>query len=147
VIPIVPYLAPARIVDLAAATKEEALAEICRAAASSPAVRDAAALAAAVREREAVMSTGIGLGIAVPHAKIPSVHEFLLAVGRSRKGIDFQALDGGPVHLVVLIAGPEEKQSRYLQILAGVTLRLKSADVRRALMDAAGPAEVMRVLE
>jgi len=137
---------PARVVDLAASTKDEALAEICRAAATSPAVRDAAALAAAVREREAVMSTGIGLGIAVPHAKIPSVREFLLAVGRSRKGIDFQALDGAPVHLVVLIAGPEEKQARYLQILAGVTLRLKSAEVRRALMETKGPGEMLKIL-
>ena len=144
--PIVPYLDPARVVDLAAVTREEALAEVCRAAASSPAVRDAAALVAAVRERESVMSTGIGLGIAVPHAKIPSVQEFVLAVGRSRKGIDFQALDGAPVHIVVLIAGPEEKQARYLQVLAGVTLRLKSAEVRRALMEARTPEDVLRVL-
>ena len=145
-IPIVPYMDPARVVDLAASTKEEALAEICRAAATSPAVRDAAALAAAVREREAVMSTGIGLGIAVPHAKIPSVGEFVLALGRSRKGIDFQALDGRPVHLVVLIAGPEERQAGYLKILAGVTLRLKREEVRRALMEAAGAEEMIRIL-
>ena len=72
--------------------------------------------------------------------------EFALAVGRSRPGIEWHALDGRPVHLVVLIAGPEGRQARYLQVLAGVTLRLKDEALRRALLDAADPAAMLRLL-
>ena len=139
-------LEPSRAVDLAAGTREEAIRELCRVLGRSPEVGDAAALEAAVLEREAAISTGIGLGIAVPHAKIPSVREFVLALGRSRGGIDFQALDGGPVRIVVLIAGPEGRQARYLQVLAGVTLRLKEESVRAALLGAPGPREMAAAL-
>jgi nitrogen PTS system EIIA component len=145
-IPIAGLLHPSRVVDLRAASKKDALVEICRVLATSPSVSDPAALERAVLEREDAMSTGIGLGIAVPHAKIPSVKEFVLAVGRSRAGIDFQSLDGAPVHLVVLIAGPGERQARYLQVLASVTLRLKRAEVRRALLDATDAKAMIAIL-
>jgi mannitol/fructose-specific phosphotransferase system IIA component (Ntr-type) len=146
VIPLAGYLDRSRVADLRATTKEEALAEVCALAAASREVGDPAALARAVREREEALSTGIGLGIAVPHAKIPSVKGFVLALGRSRRGIDFQALDGRPVHVVVLIAGPEGRQAEYLRVLAGVTLRLKREEVRRALMEAEGADEMLGVL-
>jgi len=146
IIPVAGYLSPARVLDLKAATRDAAIVELCDALCGAPEVGDIDALRAAVREREAVMSTGIGLGIAVPHAKIPGVRDFVLALGRSKAGIDFQSLDGKPVHLVVLIAGPDDRQARYLQILASVTLRLKREEVRRALLDAPGPAEVVAVL-
>ncbi len=135
-IPIAGLLHPDRVLDLQARTKGEALVEICRALERSSAVADPAAFEKAVLDREQVMSTGIGLGIAVPHAKVASVKDFVVALGRTREGIDFQSLDGKPVHLVVLIAGPEDRQARYLQILASVTLRLKEERVRRALLDA-----------
>ena len=146
IIPIDDYLPEERVVDLSSSTKVGAIEELCAILGASEAVGDAAALRTAVLAREDVMSTGIGLGIAVPHAKIDSVKEFALALGRSRTGIEFNALDGRPVHIVVLIAGPDDRQARYLQILASVTLRLKREEVRRALLEAAGPAEMAAVL-
>jgi PTS system nitrogen regulatory IIA component len=145
-IPIAPYLDPSRVLDLSSTTREEAITELCEFLRGTPAIGDLESFRRAVLDREKVMSTGIGLGIAVPHAKIASVKEFVLAVGRSREGIDFASLDGRPVHIVVLIAGPEEKQARYLQILAGVTLRLKDEQLRRAVREAAGPEEVVDLL-
>src|SRR5262245_17470709 len=145
-IPLAEFLDPCRTVDLRASGKREALVEICRVLAGCASVADPAALAAAVLEREEVMSTGIGLGIAVPHAKIPSVREFALALGRSKAGIDFQSLDGRPVHLVVLIAGPEGRQGRYLQLLAALTLRLKEEEVRRRLLEAPTAKDMIPIL-
>ncbi len=145
-IPIAAYLSPGRVADLSSRDREGAIAELCDLLRGDPRVGDAESFRRAVLDREKVMSTGIGLGIAVPHAKIASVTDFVLAVGRSTEGIDFASLDGRPVHLVVLIAGPEERQARYLQILAGVTLRLKDEGLRTALREARGPEEVVALL-
>jgi mannitol/fructose-specific phosphotransferase system IIA component (Ntr-type) len=145
-IPIAGLLHPDRVLDLRATTKGDALVEICRALGKTSEVADPAAFEKAVLERERVMSTGIGLGIAVPHAKVASVKDFVVALGRSRAGIEFQSLDGKPVHLVVLIAGPEDRQARYLQILASVTLRLKEERVRRALLDAPDAKAMIAIL-
>ncbi len=140
------YLAPERVKELVSTTKEGAILELVSLAAESPAVSDAEKLQDAIFERESIMSTGIGLGIAIPHAKIPSVKDFVVAVGTSKAGIDFNALDQKPVHIVVLIAGPGREQQRYLEILAGVTLRLKSEEVRRAVLDAPTPEDLIAVL-
>jgi PTS system nitrogen regulatory IIA component len=142
-VPLAPYLPPQRVRDLAATSRRDAILEMCALLEGAREVGDPAALRAAVLEREEVMSTGIGLGIAVPHAKIRSVKDFVLALGRSAAGVDFASLDGRPAHLVVLIAGPEDRQARYLQILASVTLRLKDDVTRRALLEAPTP-EAMR---
>ena len=145
-IPIAGFLHSSRAVDLRATSKREALEEICAVLSGAPGVSDPAALLRAVLEREAVLSTGIGLGIAAPHAKIASVREFVVALGRSRPGIDYESLDGKPVRLVVLIAGPEDRQARYLQLLAGVSLRLKREEVRKALLAAKDPGEMAAIL-
>ena len=145
-IAIAPYLHPDRVADLAARDRDGAIGELCEVLRGSPEMGDVESFRRAVLDRERVMSTGIGLGIAVPHAKVACVKEFLLAVGRSREGVDFGSLDGQPVPIVVLIAGPDERQSRYLQILAGVTLRLKDESLRRAVREAGGPAEIVALL-
>jgi len=145
-IPIAEFLHPCRTVDLVASTKPEALIEICRVLEGCAHVADPAAFERAVLDREDAMSTGIGLGIAVPHAKIPSVRDFVVSLGRSRAGIEFNSLDGKPVHLVVLIAGPDGRQGRYLQLLAGITLRLKREEVRKALLAAPTAKDMIPIL-
>jgi len=85
--------------------------------------------------------------VAVPHAKIATVTEFVVAYGRSRDGIDFgSSIDDRPVHHIVLIAGPPDRQQRYLQFLATVTLRLKSPELRLALEFADDTAHLYRLL-
>jgi mannitol/fructose-specific phosphotransferase system IIA component (Ntr-type) len=140
------YLSADRVTDLKSTTKEGAIMELVALAARSPAVEDAEKLQEAIFEREGIMTTGIGLEIAIPHAKIPSVKDFVVAVGRAPNGIDFDAYDGQPVKIVVLIAGPSQHQQRYLQILARVTLGLKSEQVRRDLLTAESPDAVIDVL-
>ena len=145
-IDILSYLATDRVVDLTSTSKDGAIMELVAIASKHSAVESAEALQEAVFEREGIMSTGIGLGIAIPHAKIPSIRDFVVAIGRSRQGIDFNSLDQKPVQIVVLIAGPSHEQQRYLEILAGVTLRLKSEELRASVLEARSAEDIVEVI-
>ena len=135
-----------RIVLLQATSKADAIRELGGVVAATPQVEDGEALVQAVLEREKIMSTGIGLGIAIPHAKISAVNDFVVAFGKSDAGIEFHSLDGKPVNFVVLIAGPQDQQERYLQLLARITLKLKDAGVRRSLGEANTREEILAAL-
>jgi nitrogen PTS system EIIA component len=137
---------PERVILLDATTKEEALRRLAAVVATSPDVTDGAKLLAAIHEREKIMSTGIGLGIAIPHAKIPSVKDFVVGFAKIDQGIDFNSLDGKPVHFVVMIAGPDHQQERYLQLLARITLKLKDSGVRRRLAEARTVDDILTAL-
>jgi fructose-specific phosphotransferase system IIA component len=124
-----------RIVDLKAETKEEALRELVSVMATSSVVLDKEALFRAILEREETLSTGVGIGVAVPHAMIPEVTGFVIAIGRSHKGIEFGALDEKPVRIIVMIAA-SDKHSRgeYLKLLAALMQQLRNKDFRRKIM-------------
>ncbi|MDJ0523059.1 MAG: PTS sugar transporter subunit IIA [Planctomycetota bacterium] len=140
------HLDAERVIDLAAGTKDAALVELVDAAAGTDAVADGEALLQAVRDREAKLSTGIGLGIAVPHARIESVSEFVVVVGRHPGGLEFGSIDERPVHIVVLIAGPREAKMPYLELLAQLSKRLKLEDVREKITHGASAEEVVALL-
>lgn len=137
---------PERVILLDATTKEEALRRLAAVVATSPDVTDGAKLLSAIHEREKIMSTGIGLGIAIPHAKIPSIKDFVVGFAKIDQGIDFNSLDGKPVHFIVMIAGPDHQQERYLQLLARITLKLKDAGVRRRLAEARSIDDILAAL-
>jgi len=135
-----------RIVDLKAETKEEALRElVAHLAAHSSCVLDPEALLRAILEREKTLSTGVGIGVAVPHAMIPEVTDWVIAIGRSHKGIDFEAIDERPVRIVVMIAA-SDKHSRgeYLTVLGYLIKKLRSEDFQRKVMFAKTPAEILK---
>ena len=120
-------LTPERVVVLEDKTKDAALRRLIGILAESPGVQDEETLATAVFKREALMSTGIGLGLAVPHVRLPSVKTLTMAVGIAPEGIDdYAALDDKPVHLIFLIAAPEGQHTEYLQLLAAISSRAKS---------------------
>lgn len=101
----------------------------------------------AVWNREAQMSTGIGMGIAIPHGKSRAVRSPAVALGRSDRGIDFQSLDDGLVHLVLLLAVPEAAASdEHLRILASLARMLMDEDFRRALLEARTGEEILEVI-
>ncbi|RKY23586.1 MAG: PTS sugar transporter subunit IIA [Planctomycetota bacterium] len=139
-------LSPERVGFLSVADKKSALNEMVNLLCGSDAVHDCEALRRAIFEREKILSTGIGLGVAVPHAKISSVTDFVVAMGITRAPVDFGSLDDKPVRLLVAIAGPADRQSDYLKILARVTLALKKQDLRDALLAAESPDEALKVL-
>jgi mannitol/fructose-specific phosphotransferase system IIA component (Ntr-type) len=139
-------LAPERVIlKLNSTTKREALIEIVQNLGTSNAVADIEALKTAILDREEIMSTGVGLTIAVPHAKLPSVKAFTLGIARSLKGIDYDSLDGQPVRIIVAIAAPDNDQNTYLRVLAAVMSVLREEDKRTAILEAATPEEILKV--
>jgi mannitol/fructose-specific phosphotransferase system IIA component (Ntr-type) len=87
-----------------------------------------------LRRREALGSTGIGHGIAIPHGRSTAIPDVIIAFGRSDKGIDWEAIDGKPVHLIFLVlAPPQEQNNRYLPILGGLVEMLNDGKQREKL--------------
>jgi len=100
------------------------------------------AIAAVVKKRENSMSTGIGFGIGIPHASTDLIPEVVGALGRSKKGINFDALDNQPVNLVMLFLVPQGQFQKHLHTLANIAKILHKAEFRQAL-EQAPDAEVM----
>src|SRR4051795_5510623 len=94
------------------------------------------AIAAVVKKRETSMSTGIGFGIGIPHASTDLIYEVVGAFGRSRKGINFDALDNQPVNLVMLFLVPQGQFQKHLHTLAKIAKLLHKKEFRQALENA-----------
>ncbi|MEW6755928.1 MAG: PTS sugar transporter subunit IIA [Candidatus Latescibacterota bacterium] len=109
------------------------------------AVHDFKQFVAALIRREKQASTGIGKGVAVPHVHEDIIERQLLAIGISREGIDFSAIDGEPVHIVALLATPLKHHKQHMELLAGLSRLLQYEEVRRSLVEAATPAEVVGI--
>lgn len=135
-------LAADRIIDLKSTTKLEALRELVELFKTCPHVGDPETFYRAIVERERIFSTGIGLGIAVPHAKSPCVKGFVMCLGRSARGIPFDSLDDLPVHIIVLIAVPEGEKEQYLKIVSKIALFLKRKEKREQVLSAPTPVQV-----
>ncbi len=101
----------------------------------------------AILRRENLESTGIGSGVAIPHARTNSVNSLILAFGRSESGVDFHSLDGKPSHLIFLIAAPEAMKREYIWALAKLSSLLRREEVRKRLTNAKTVEEVYSVIE
>ena len=97
-------------------------------------------------DREALGSTGIGQGVAVPHGKCDCVKKLVAAFGISRKGVNFGSLDGEPVYIFFLLIAPDESAGPHLKALARISRLLKDRYVRDALKNAANEAGVLEVI-
>lgn len=98
-------------------------------------------------ERERLGSTGIGGGIAIPHGKLGALSSLLMAFGRSRKGVEFDAMDGKPTHLFFLLLAPEDSTGAHLKMLARISRSLKNSVFRERLMTAADGRELYMVIQ
>lgn len=101
----------------------------------------------ALKEREEIMSTGIGFGIAIPHAKIRAVKEITFAIGISKRGINFNSLDGKPVHLVILVAAGERQHKEYLRLLSNIIAILKNQKIKNKIINSSSTQEIMDILK
>lgn len=89
-----------------------------------------------LQQREKLGSTGIGDGVAIPHGKITDIQELVVAFGRSKNGIAFDAIDGKPVNLFFLLLAPENSTGQHLKALAKISKMLKTPNFRKKLIDA-----------
>jgi len=98
-------------------------------------------------EREELGSTGVGQGIAIPHSKTKGVKELIGAFGVSKQGVEFEALDGEPVHIFFLLLAPEGAAGLMLKALARVSNFLKNKYYRKKILDAKSTEEIIQILE
>ncbi|HET9251672.1 MAG TPA: PTS sugar transporter subunit IIA [Candidatus Eisenbacteria bacterium] len=123
--------------ELRTRRKSAVLEELAHALAGGGATQHPEAILALLRQREALGSTGIGKGVAVPHARSTLITERVVLLARSKKGVEFEAVDGTPVHLIFLIvAPPVEPDPVYLKLLAEIVHSVRLARVRQKLLDA-----------
>jgi PTS system nitrogen regulatory IIA component len=104
------------------------------------------AILTAVREREDVLSTGIGGGVAIPHGKTPVVDQLVMAAGVSAAPIDFDALDGAPVQLFFLLIGPESASGAHVKALSRLSRILRRDRLRERLRGARSPEEFLQIV-
>jgi fructose-specific phosphotransferase system IIA component len=105
------------------------------------------AIVAVVKKRESSMSTGIGFGIGIPHASTDLIYEVVGAFGRSRKGVNFDALDNQPVTLVMLFLVPQGQFQKHLHTLAKIAKLLHKKEFRQALEDAANAEAMYQIIK
>jgi PTS system nitrogen regulatory IIA component len=145
---ILDILAPEAIVPaLKATTKPDALQELATLLATLHPEIDGARLVQVLLDREALGSTAIGEGIAIPHGKLPGVTNVVAAFGRSEAGIDFDSLDGNPTRLFFLLVAPEDSAGIHLKALARVSRLLKDKGFRDRLAAGGTPEQLFAIIK
>jgi PTS system nitrogen regulatory IIA component len=107
---------------------------------------DAETALSVLMEREKLGSTGIGEGIAIPHGKLAGLDDLVVCFGKSAAGIDFNAMDGKPVHLFFLLLAPENSAGQHLKTLAKISRMLKDSRFRTKLIDAKSGDEIFKII-
>jgi nitrogen PTS system EIIA component len=128
------YLDPNLVIFLDSSNRDDALHSMIDALYDLGKLQDRTKFYDAIIDREKIVSTGIGMGVAIPHAKLSSYDHFFIAIGILQKGVDWKALDGAPVRLIFMIGGPDDKQTEYLQILSSLTMSIKDEARRKKLL-------------
>ena len=139
---------PAVLLDLDGRDKWQAISELtdCLVATRQVPASHRDAVHAALVSREKSMSTGMENGIAIPHTSVPQVDHAAVALGIARGGIDFQAIDGRPTHLVILLVNPANQTKAHIRTLAEIARLLSSSDLRASLVRSETAAHVLSTI-
>ena len=138
-------LSPKRVVFINQSSKQDALTELAGVLATAPQVKRADELLNEILKREELMSTAIGRGIAIPHVRLSSVSDLVMAVGICKTPvIDFQTLDDKPVNLLIMIAAAYNQHTYYLKTLSYFSAKLKIQDFRESILNAVNEEEAYR---
>lgn len=133
--------------DLKASSKEAVIEELVDLINVSNMVSEKDMLLKDIKDREELVTTGIGYGVAFPHAKTKSVKGIVIAFGRSNEGIDFEAIDHKPVNLFFIIAAPEDAIGAHLNVMSRLSYLMKSEENRQTLMTVTSPGEVLELID
>lgn len=143
---LITYLRPEYVeIGITAASKDELISKMVDIAARNPSVLDKAKVAAAISERERIMSTGVGKGFAIPHGKTDAVSEIVLAFGVTAAPVDYASMDNEPVRLVLLLVSRESDVGVRLKLLSRASKVMNSEGARKALIDAKSKEEVLAI--
>ncbi len=133
--------------DLKAKTKDEVLDELIEILVKDGKIIDKDVFKKAVLKREEEFSTGIGMGIAIPHGKSNSVKEASIVFGLSKAGIDYKSMDDEPAHLFFLIAVPEESSDVHLRALSEISRKLMHTETREGIYKAKSFEEFIKAFD
>ncbi|MDE5898327.1 MAG: PTS sugar transporter subunit IIA [Treponemataceae bacterium] len=140
-------LSPGRVVFIQQSSKHDALVELADVLATAPQVKSGKELSSEILKREALMSTAVGRGIAIPHVRLSSVTDLVMAVGICKAPIeDFQTIDDVPVNILIMIAAAYNQHAYYLKTISYFSARLKKQELRDAVAAAASPRDVYDLL-
>lgn len=139
------YLDPRLVAFLDVDSRDDAIKTLVSMIHQTGKLQDKYAFYEAIIEREKIVSTGIGMGTAIPHAKLSAYEDFFIAIGVLRKGLDWNALDGSPVRIIFLIGGPDDKQTEYLQILSKLTHVIKDDQIRKKMLTLNSPEDMIEL--
>ena len=134
------------VVDLQGETKEEIIAELSKLVAKNCQIENSDDIFQAVIEREKIMSTGIGDGIAIPHGKSDSVDKLVAALGTKRRGVDFEALDGEPAYVFFLLVSPTNISGPHIKALARISRYLKNEEFKKRLIAAHTSDDIISII-
>ena len=144
---ILDYLDERAVLFLTAKNRTEVLNAAVEKAAELSYIEDVGSFRDAVVARDKVLSTGIGFGVAVPHAKRPGISGFFVIPVILQDPVDWDASDREPVQIAFLIGGPDDQQQQYLQILAKIVLVTKNPELRKRLIAATSASDVVALFQ
>ncbi|MBW2648551.1 MAG: PTS sugar transporter subunit IIA [Deltaproteobacteria bacterium] len=132
--------------DLKSRTKKEVLAELADVFLRDGISIDRSAMIEVLLEREKLGSTGIGDGIAIPHGKLAGLEKLVVSFGRGVTGVDFDSMDGRPVHIFFLLLAPENSAGLHLKALARISRMLKDISFRESLIKAETSEDIYNLI-
>ncbi len=139
-------LAPQRVVFIDNGKKEDVLRKLSEVLSSDSRIKDSEELLTAIYKREELMSTGIGLGIGVPHVRISSVEDIVMAVGICHVPItDYESLDDEPIRIICMIAARSDQHAKHIKLLSAVSKKLKNTDIREKIMTSKSEQDVFDI--
>lgn len=141
------YMNPKLVTFLNVTTRDEALEQLVDRILETGLLKDKETFYRAIIEREKIVSTGIGMGVAIPHAKLAGYDHFFIAIAVLQKPVDWNALDGAPVRLIFMIGGPDDKQTEYLQILSLLTRAIKDEERRKKILNLNNSHAIIELFE
>lgn len=141
------YLQPNRIAtDVEVATKAAALRILAGLLVTGDDTLSEAGVLEVLLAREALASTGVGSSVAIPHGRVGGLDEIRAAMAIVPGGVDFDAVDGEPVHILVAIIAPKDRPSQHLKVLADVSRLLRRHGVRAGLLQAPSPQSALELI-
>lgn len=130
------------IADIKGVTKKEVLTELVSSLHEAKLIKNVDEAVNVILEREKLGSTGIGEGVAIPHGKMKGIGRILCAFGRSRKGVDYDAVDRKPVHIFFLLLAPEESAGLHIKMLSRISRILRDPSFRKRLTEEGDSAQL-----
>jgi len=136
-----------QIIDIQSNDKKGALNELLEIICENDLIADPKTFSKEIFKREKLMSTGIGYGIAIPHARHKTVKDFVIAIGRKCEGLEYESIDDKPVKLIFMIGASDSQDKDYIKVLSRLVLRLKNQQFVDKILSAENPSDIYELIK